>query len=122
LCGAHGANRAGERVNGEGMGRTVVGGERAGGLVKSEGREKLTGRVGLPAGAARGRGARLTGGAGVSDAGAGARFWAAWAAGGRGGRGGRARGGVAWAESGPVEGGFLSPFSFFLFLNPIFYF
>jgi hypothetical protein len=37
---------------------------------------------------------------------------------------GRARErGVAWAGSGPAEGGFLSPFSFlFLFLNPIFYF
>jgi hypothetical protein len=84
--GAHGTNRAGERVNGEGMGRTVVGGERAGGLVTGEGREKLTGGVGLPAGAAHGRGARLTGGAGVSGTGAGARCWAAWATGGRGER------------------------------------
>jgi hypothetical protein len=63
-AGAHGANRAGERVNGEGMGQAVVGGERAGGLVTGEGREKLTGGAWLPAGAARGRGARLTGGPG----------------------------------------------------------
>jgi hypothetical protein len=69
---AHGANRAGERVNGEGMGRTVVGGERAGGLVMGEGREKMTDGAGLPVGAAHGRGARLTGGAGVSDVGTGA--------------------------------------------------
>jgi hypothetical protein len=111
-AGAHGANRAGERVNGEGIGRTVVGGERAGGLVTSEGREKLTGRVGLPAGAARGRGARLTGGAGVSDTGAGARCWAAWATGGRGGRGGRARGGWLGPKAAQSRG---VSFSFFFF-------
>jgi hypothetical protein len=66
----------------------VVGGERAGGLFTGEGREKLTGGARLSAGAAHGRGARLTSGAEVS--GAGARCWAAWAAGGRGGEG-RAR-------------------------------
>jgi hypothetical protein len=71
-AGAHGANRAVERVNGEGMGRTVAGGECAGGLVMGEGREKLIGGAGLPAGAVRGRGARLTGGAEVSGAGGGA--------------------------------------------------
>jgi hypothetical protein len=79
-AGAHGANRAGERVNGEGMGRTVVSGERAGGLVTGEGREKLLGGAGLPARAARGRGARLTCGAGVSGASEDARCWTAWAA------------------------------------------
>jgi hypothetical protein len=42
-AGAHGANRAGERVNGEGMGQTVAGGERAGGLVTGEGEKGLTG-------------------------------------------------------------------------------
>jgi hypothetical protein len=73
------------------MGRTLVGGERAGGLFTGEGREKLTGKAGLSAGAARGRGARLTGGVGVSSAGVGARCWAAWAAGGRGGGGGEGR-------------------------------
>jgi hypothetical protein len=42
-AGAHDANRAGERVNGEEMGRTVAGGERAGSLVTSEGRELTCG-------------------------------------------------------------------------------
>jgi hypothetical protein len=46
-AGAHDANRAGERVNGEVMGRTVAGSERAGSLVTSEGRE-LTGGGRLP--------------------------------------------------------------------------
>jgi hypothetical protein len=46
-AGVHDANRAGERVNGEEMGRTVAGGERAGSLVTSEGRE-LTGGARLP--------------------------------------------------------------------------
>jgi hypothetical protein len=50
----------------------VDGGERAGGLVTGEGREKLIGGAELPAGAARGRGARLMGEAGVLGAGAGA--------------------------------------------------
>jgi hypothetical protein len=50
-AGAHDANRAGERVNGEEMGRTVAGGERAGSLVTGEG-EKGWGRVsGVGAGA-----------------------------------------------------------------------
>jgi hypothetical protein len=88
----------------------VVGGERASGLVTSEGREKLTGGAGLPAGAAGGRGARLAGGDGVSGAGAGARCWAAWAAGGRGGRGGRARGGWLGPEAAQPRG---VSFSFF---------
>jgi hypothetical protein len=35
--GVHDANRAGERVNGEEMGRTVAGDERIGGLVTGEG-------------------------------------------------------------------------------------
>jgi hypothetical protein len=43
----HGTNRVGERINGEEMGRTVAGGERAGGLVTGEGRE-LTGGARLP--------------------------------------------------------------------------
>jgi hypothetical protein len=90
------------------MGRTVAGGERAGGLVTGEGREKLTCGAGLPAGAVRGRGARLTGGAGVS--GAGVRCWAAWAAGGRGGRAG-AREGGGLGRKRPSRGGV--SFSFF---------
>jgi hypothetical protein len=45
--GAHGANRASERVNGEGMGRTVAVGERAGGLVTGEGEKGLTGGAGM---------------------------------------------------------------------------
>jgi hypothetical protein len=45
--GAHGANRAGESVNGEEMGRTVAGSERAGSLVTVVGEKGLTGGVGL---------------------------------------------------------------------------
>jgi hypothetical protein len=44
---AHGANRAGECVNVEEMGRTVAGGERVGGLVMSEGEKGLTGGAGM---------------------------------------------------------------------------
>jgi hypothetical protein len=45
--GAHGANRAGERVNGEETGRAVVGGERAGeDMGETRG---LTSGPGLPA-------------------------------------------------------------------------
>jgi hypothetical protein len=47
-AGAHDANRAGERVNGEEMGRTVAGGERAGSLVTGEGEKGLTGGACLP--------------------------------------------------------------------------
>jgi hypothetical protein len=46
--GAHDANRAGERVNGEEMGRTVAGGERADSLVTGEGEKGLTGGARLP--------------------------------------------------------------------------
>jgi hypothetical protein len=114
-AGAHGANWAGECVNGEGMGRMMVGGERAGGLVMGEGREKLTDGAGLPAGAAHGRGARLTGGAGVSGAGTGARCWAAWAAGGRGGEGRACERGWLGPEVAQPRGGSFS-FFFFFFL------
>jgi hypothetical protein len=47
-AGAHDANRAGERVKGEEMGRTVAGGERAGSLVTGEGEKGLTGEAHLP--------------------------------------------------------------------------
>jgi hypothetical protein len=68
----------------------------------------------------RGRGeGRLAGGPGVS--GAGARWWAAWAAGGGGEERARERGEVAWAGSGPAEGGRVF-FFFFLFLISNFYF
>jgi hypothetical protein len=99
------------------MGRTVVGGERAGGLVTGEGREKLTSEAGLPAGAARGRGARLMGGAGVS--GAGERCWVAWAAGGRGE--GRAREG-GLGQKRPSRGGVSFSFFFFSISISFFYF
>jgi hypothetical protein len=46
--GAHDANRAGERVNGEEMGRTVAGGECAGSLVTGEGEKGLIGGAHLP--------------------------------------------------------------------------
>jgi hypothetical protein len=39
--GAHGANRAGEHVNGEEMGQTVAGSERAGSLVTGAGEKGL---------------------------------------------------------------------------------
>jgi hypothetical protein len=42
-AGAHDANRAGEHINGEEMGRTVAGGDRAGSLVTGEGEKGLTG-------------------------------------------------------------------------------
>jgi hypothetical protein len=45
--GAHGTNRAGERVNGKETGRAVVGGERAG--EDMGGTRGLTSGLGLPA-------------------------------------------------------------------------
>jgi hypothetical protein len=47
-AGVHDANRAGEHVNGEEMGRTVAGGERAGSPVTGEGEKGLTGGARLP--------------------------------------------------------------------------
>jgi hypothetical protein len=41
-------NQAGERINGEATGRTVVGGERADSLVTGEGEKGLTGGARLP--------------------------------------------------------------------------
>jgi hypothetical protein len=41
-------NRAGERVNGEAIGRTVAGGERADSLVTGEGEKGLIGGARLP--------------------------------------------------------------------------
>jgi hypothetical protein len=102
----------------------VVGGERAGndmggtrGLTRGPGCQRKSDERG------RGEG-RLTGGPRVTGAGMGARWWAAWAAGGGGEERARERGGVAWAESGPAEGGefFFFSFFYFLFLISNFYF
>jgi hypothetical protein len=136
VSGAHGANRAGERVKGEEMGRTVVDGERAGEVMG--GARGLTGGPGLSAeerrerergGAADGWG-RPVSGSGVRE-GSAADGWGRGVRRGRGramlgclgrgrerGRGGHVRGGSGLGRKRASRGGRVFPF----FSFSIFYF
>jgi hypothetical protein len=114
-------NRAGERVNGEAMGRTLAGGEHTDSLVTGEGEKGLTGGARLLERAnARRRRAGVAGGWGRADSSvAQARAREVGRAGLRAGDE-REREREGWVGSGPAEGGFSFFFFYFYFYFSLF--